>query len=256
MKKVRFSAVLRLVVLTALAVLFVIPVVSTAVKSLSFEGKVGFGQYWELFVTNFTYLDFFWNSVIYASAITVVSIAVSLPLGFLFAKVKFKGRDGLFFIFILVMLLPFQATLLPNYIQLRDFNMLNTPLALTLPMMFAPFAVFLLRQFIKTIPNDLIDCTLLETSSVIKTFRYAILPQIKPALVSLAILIFCESWNMVDQALIFSMENGEILPMSVVLGELPENVRYAGGMVYMFPIIMLFVMFRETLEESMEAYKL
>ena len=256
MKKVRFSAVLRLVVLTALAVLFVIPVVSTAVKSLSFEGKVGLGQYWELFVTNFTYLDFFWNSVIYASAITAVSIAVSLPLGFLFAKVKFKGRDGLFFIFILVMLLPFQATLLPNYIQLRDFNMLNTPLALTLPMMFAPFAVFLLRQFIKTIPNDLIDCTLLETSSVIKTFRYAILPQIKPALVSLAILIFCESWNMVDQALIFSMENGEILPLSVVLGELPENVRYAGGTVYMFPIIMLFVMFRETLEESMEAYKL
>ena len=256
MKKVRFSAVLRLVVLTALAVLFVIPVVSTAVKSLSFEGKVGLGQYWELFVTNFTYLDFFWNSVIYASAITAVSIAVSLPLGFLFAKVKFKGRDGLFFVFILVMLLPFQATLLPNYIQLRDFNMLNTPLALTLPMMFAPFAVFLLRQFIKTIPNDLIDCTLLETSSVIKTFRYAILPQIKPALVSLDILIFCESWNMVDQALIFSMENGEILPMSVVLGDLPENVRYAGGTVYMFPIIMLFVMFRETLEESMEAYKL
>ena len=256
MKKVRFSAVLRLVVLTALAVLFVIPVVSTAVKSLSFEGKVGLGQYWELFVTNFTYLDFFWNSVIYASAITAVSIAVSLPLGFLFAKVKFKGRDGLFFVFILVMLLPFQATLLPNYIQLRDFNMLDTPLALTLPMMFAPFAVFLLRQFIKTIPNDLIDCTLLETSSVIKTFRYAILPQIKPALVSLDILIFCESWNMVDQALIFSMENGEILPMSVVLGDLPENVRYAGGTVYMFPIIMLFVMFRETLEESMEAYKL
>ena len=256
MKKRNAFALLRLIILAALAAVFVIPVVSTAVKSLSFEGRIGLGQYWELFVTNFTYLDFFWNSVIYASAITAVSIAVSLPLGFLFAKIKFKGRDGLFFVFILVMLLPFQATLLPNYIQLRDFKMLNTPLALTLPMMFAPFAVFLLRQFMKTIPNDLIDCTLLETSSVIKTFKYAILPQIKPALVSLAILIFCESWNMVDQALIFSMENGEILPLSVVLGELPENVRYAGGTVYMFPIIMLFVVFRETLEESMEAYKL
>ena len=256
MKKRNAFALLRLIILAALAAVFVIPVVSTAVKSLSFEGRIGLGQYWELFVTNFTYLDFFWNSVIYASAITAVSIAVSLPLGFLFAKIKFKGRDGLFFVFILVMLLPFQATLLPNYIQLRDFKMLNTPLALTLPMMFAPFAVFLLRQFMKTIPNDLIDCTLLETSSVIKTFKYAILPQIKPALVSLAILIFCESWNMVDQALIFSMENGEILPLSVVLGDLPENVRYAGGTVYMFPIIMLFVVFRETLEESMEAYKL
>lgn len=247
---------LRTAILGVFALLFIIPVISTAVKSFSFDGRISLGQYWELFVTNFTYLDYFWNSVFYAAAITAVSIAISLPLGFLFAKVKFKGRDSLFFVFILVMLLPFQATLLSNYIQLRDFNMLNTPLALTLPMMFSPFAVFLLRQFMKTIPDDLIDCTLLETSSVIKTFRYAILPQIKPATVSLAILIFCESWNMVDQALIFSMENEKIMPLSVILGEIPENVRYAGGTVYMFPIIMLFVMFRETLEESMEAYKL
>ncbi len=255
-KRRSIGLIIRTMLLGIFAVLFVIPVISTAVKSFSFEGKIGLAQYWELFVTNFTYLDFFWNSVLYAAVITVVCITISLPLGFLFAKVNFKGRDSLFFVFILVMMLPFQATLLPNYIQLRDFNMLNTPLALTVPMMFSPFAVFLLRQFMKTIPNDLIEFTLLETSSVIKTFRYAILPQIKPAIVSLAILIFCESWNMVDQALIFSMENDKIMPLSVILSEIPENVKYAGGTVYMFPIIMLFVMFRETLEESMEAYKL
>lgn len=255
-KRRPIGSVIRLILLGIFALLFVIPVISTAVKSFSFEGRIGLKQYWELFVTNFTYFDFFWNSVLYAAAITVVCIAISLPLGFLFAKVNFKGRDSLFFVFILVMMLPFQATLLPNYIQLRDFKMLNTPLALTVPMMFSPFAVFLLRQFMKTIPNDLIEFTLLETSSVVKTFRYAILPQIKPAIVSLAILIFCESWNMVDQALIFSMENDKIMPLSVILSEIPENVKYAGGTVYMFPIIMLFVMFRETLEESMEAYKL
>ncbi len=255
-KRPSIGLIVRTILLGIFAILFVIPVISTAVKSFSFEGKTGLSQYWELFVTNFTYLDFFWNSVLYATAITVVCIAVSLPLGFLFAKVNFWGRDSLFFVFILVMMLPFQATLLPNYIQIRDFKMLNTPFALTVPMMFSPFAVFLLRQFMKTIPNDLIDYTLLETSSVIKTFRYAVLPQIKPAIVSLAILIFCESWNMVDQALIFSMENDKIMPLSVILSEIPENVRYAGGTVYMFPIIMLFVMFRETLEESMEAYKL
>lgn len=255
-KRRPIGSIIRLILLGIFALLFVIPVISTAVKSFSFEGRIGLKQYWELFVTNFTYFDFFWNSVIYAAAITVVCIAISLPLGFLFAKVNFRGRDSLFFVFILVMMLPFQATLLPNYIQLRDFKMLNTPLALTVPMMFSPFAVFLLRQFMKTIPNDLIEFTLLETSSVVKTFRYAILPQIKPAIVSLAILIFCESWNMVDQALIFSMENDKIMPLSVILSEIPENIKYAGGTVYMFPIIMLFVMFRETLEESMEAYKL
>ena len=230
-----------------MSALFVLPVVMTAVKSLNYDSSAPtLAAYWELFTTDHTYLRFFWNSVIYASAITAVSIALALPLGFVFAKMRFKCRDALFFVYILVMMLPFQATLLPNYIQLREFNMLNTPLALTLPMMFSPFAVFLLRQYIKNIPNDIIDYTFLETSSVIKTFRYA---------VSLAILIFCESWNMVEQALIFSMENTDIYPLSVVLGDIPENVRYAGGTVYMLPVIMLFVMFRETLEESMERYR-
>ena len=247
---------LRLTGLSLLSVLFVLPVVMTAINSLSYgESHFTLRAYWELFVTNFTYLDFFWNSVIYASLITFVSIAVSLPLGFVFAKIPFKGRDTIFFVYIVVMMLPFQATLLPNYIQLREFNMLNTPLALTIPMMFSPFAVFLFRQFIKNIPNELIDYTMLETSSVFKTFRYAVIPQIKPALVSLAILIFCESWNMVEQALIFSMENTDIYPLSVVLGDLPSDVSYAGGVVYMFPIVMLFIMFRGSLETSMESYK-
>ena len=247
---------IRLTVLSLLSIMFVLPVVMTVINSFTYgESKFTLQAYWELFVTNFTYLDFFWNSVIYATLITLVSITISLPLGFVFAKIPFKGKDTIFFIYIVVMMLPFQATLLPNYIQLRDFNMLNTPLALTIPMMFSPFAVFLFRQFIKNIPNELIDCTALETTSVFKTFRYAVIPQIKPAIVSLAILIFCESWNMVEQALIFSMENDEIMPLSVMLSEIPSDVSYAGGAVYMFPIIMLFVMFRETLEESMESYK-
>ena len=250
------TKIIRLTVLALLSILFILPVVMTVINSFTYgESKFTLQAYWELFVTNFTYLDFFWNSVIYATLITLVSITISLPLGFVFAKIPFKGKDTIFFIYIVVMMLPFQATLLPNYIQLRDFNMLNTPLALTIPMMFSPFAVFLFRQFIKNIPNELIDCTALETTSVFKTFRYAVIPQIKPAIVSLAILIFCESWNMVEQALIFSMENDEIMPLSVMLSEIPSDVSYAGGAVYMFPIIMLFVMFRETLEESMESYK-
>lgn len=134
--------------------------------------------------------------------------------------------------------------------------MLNTPFALTVPMMFSPFAVFLFRQFMKNIPDELIDYTLLETSSVFQLFRYAILPQVKSAIAALAVLIFCESWNMVEQALIFSMDNNEIYPLSVILGDLPTDVSYAGGVIYMFPILMLFLAFREALETSMENYKL
>lgn len=252
----KFKKNLRLFVLAVLALLFALPVIMTFVKSLSYgESRFTLRQYWELYTTNFTYFHYFWNSVFYASLITAVSVVISLPLGFVFAKLKFKGRDALFFVYIVVMMLPFQATLLPNYIQLREFNMLNTPLALTVPMMFSPFAVFLYRQYMKNIPDELIDSTLLETSSVFGLFRYAVIPHVKPAIASLSVLIFCESWNMVEQALIFSMENDNIMPLSVILSELPEEVAYAGGVTYMFPIIVIFFIFRDTLEESMENYK-
>lgn len=254
MKKLR--QIVRLAVLSVLAILFSLPVVMTFAKSFSQgERHLTLRQYWELFTTNYTYLGYFWNSVVYAALITAVCIAVSLPLGFIFAKVDFKGRDTVFFVYILVMMLPFQATLLPNYIQLREFNMLNTPMALTVPMMFSPFAVFLFRQFMKNIPDELIDCTMLETASVLQLFRYAVIPHIKPAIASLGILLFCESWNMVEQALIFSMSNEDIMPLSVMLGKIPDEVSYAGGVIYIFPILMLFLMFRDALETSMESYK-
>lgn len=254
--KKRISNILRILIIAMFALIFAYPVIMTAIKSFVYNGKIGLEQYWQLFVVNYTYLDFFWNSVTYATVTTVVCITISIPLGYVFAKIPFKGREALFFLFIVVMMLPFQATSLPNYIQLRDFGMLNTRYALTVPMMFSSFAVFLLRQYMKNIPNELIDCTMLETNSVFKTFRYAVLPQIKPAIVSLAILIFCESWNILEQALIFSMDNDEIMPLSVVLSELPQDVSFAGGTVYMFPVLALFVLFRETLESSMEEYKI
>lgn len=243
-------------ILTALGVVFFLPVAATFLNSLIYDGRPSLVEYWELFTTNHAYFKYFWNSALYAVLITSASIIISLPLGFVFAKIKFRGAKALFFIYIAVMLLPFQATLLPNYIQLRDFGFLNTPLALTLPMIFSPFAVFLMRQFMISVPDELIDYAQLETSSALKIMRYAVLPQIKSAVSALAVLIFCESWNIVEQALIFSMDNPKIYPLSVKLSELPDNVASAGGAVYMFPILMLFLIFRKPLETSMESYKL
>ena len=256
MKKTRkISQTVRIAVLSLLAVLFALPVIMTAVNSFSFgESSFTFKGYSELFVSDFGYIHYLLNSVLYASIITVISISISLPLGFVFAKIPFKGRDTLFFVYIVVMMLPFQATLLSSYIQLREFNMLNTPLALTVPMIFSPFATFFFRQSMKNIPNEFIDFASLETSSVFKVFRHIIIPHIKPAIVSLAILIFCESWNMVDQGRMFSMDNESIQPLSVMLSQIPENLSFVGATVYMLPIIVVFCLFRETLEDSMENY--
>ncbi|GHU91562.1 hypothetical protein FACS1894202_13220 [Clostridia bacterium] len=233
--------------LSVLAITFVAPVALTVFKSLP--------QYTNFFIRDYTAMRYFWNSALYATIIMVFCVLLSFPMGFFFAKVKFRGRDALFFAYIVVMLLPFQATLLPNFIQLRDFGLLNTPYALILPMLFSPFAVFLFRQFIVGIPNELLEYATLETSSVLQILRYAVIPQLKSAFVALSVIIFCESWNMVEQAIIFTPESPDILPLSVVLTLLPQDVQYAGATVYMYPVLIVFILFGKTLEKGVEKYR-
>jgi multiple sugar transport system permease protein len=244
------------IILSFLAAVYLFPVIVTIMKSLQYgDHRITLRQYAELLITNHTAMRYFWNSALYAGLITLICIILSFPLGFLFAKVTFKGRDVLFFVYITVMLLPFQATLLPNYIQLRDMGILHTRYALMVPMMFSPFAVFFFRQFIVGIPNDVLDYTMLETSSVFHLLRYVVIPQIKPAIAAVSVLIFCDSWNMVEQAIIFASEEPDIMPLSVVLTQLPKYVTYAGATVYLYPVLVVFLLFRDTLQNAIEKYK-
>lgn len=245
-----------MVFLVVSAFLYLVPVVQTITRSMRYGDSVlTFRQFQELLITDYTSLHYFWNSVLYAVAITAVCLTVSFPLGFLFAKIHFVGREILFYFYIVVMLLPFQATILPNFIGLRDMKLLNTPLALMLPQMFSPLAVFLFRQFIVGIDDEVLKAALLETSSAWDILRYVVLPQTKDAFVALGVLIFCESWNMVDQVLVFAAKNDEIWPMSVMLTKLPEDVTYAGAVVYMYPVLILFLFFRNLLSKSVEKLK-
>ncbi|MCL2030261.1 MAG: carbohydrate ABC transporter permease [Oscillospiraceae bacterium] len=255
MKKSTDSRGVTIALLLA-GLVFITPVLLTLLLSLRFEG--GFPtwrQYEELLITNYTFLRFFWNSMGYSLAITLLCVLISFPLGFLFAKVRFWGRDTLFLVYIIAMLLPFQATLLPNYIQLRDFDLLNTPMALILPAVFSPFAVFLFRQFIKSVPSELIDYTMLETSSAFLILRYAVFPQIRPAAAALSVIVFCESWNMIEPVLIFAAKNPDIHPLSVRLGDLPPPVFFSAASVYMYPILLLFLLFKEILAASMKRFR-
>lgn len=239
-----------------LAVIFVCPVLVTVFRSLSFEGQtVTIGQYIELLITDYTVLHYFWNSVLYAGVITAGALLISFPVGFLFAKVRFRGREACFFIYIVVMLLPFQATLLPNYIGLKDLGLLNTPYALMLPMMFSPLAVFLFRQFIAGIPEEVLESALLETNSVLCILRFIVLPQAKEAFLALGVLIFCESWNMVEQVMVFTADRDDLWPLSVMLERVPDNVIYAGAVVYMYPVLVLFLCFRKAFANAMSKFR-
>ena len=244
------------IALLFIGLVFVSPILVTLVLSLSFEnGFPTLKQYGELLITDYTFLKYFWNSVFYSLIITVSSIVLAFPLGFIFAKVKFPGRDALFFVYIIAMMLPFQSTLLPNYIQLRDFGFLNTPYALILPLIFSPFSVFLFRQFMKSVPSELLDYSTIETSSAFQILRYAVFPQVRLVVVALAVMVFCESWNIVEPVVVFLAKNPGIHPLSVKLKELPASVSFSAAAVYMSPILVLFLLFKEALASAMERYR-
>lgn len=244
------------ILLILLGLIYSLPIGITLWKALSYgEKHFTLDQFGEFFFTNHTAMRFFWNSALYAVVITVISVIVSFPLGFLFAKVKFPGRDALFCVYIVVMLLPFQATSLPNYIQLMELELLHTRWALILPMIFSPFAVFLFRQFMQGIPDEILEYTSLETSSILALFYYIVVPLMKPAVIALSLLVFCESWNMVEPGIIFASNAHQIWPLSIVLTELPQDVIFAGASIYLYPILIIFIVFHDIIGNAMEKFR-
>ncbi len=256
--------------LVILSLLFFFPVVSTVTGSFMtatevnstygqgaitlIPSKITLSQYYELLIERYRYLHMFWNSVKLSLSITVLHVVIAVTSAYVFAKVDFKGRETLFFIYIIVMMMPFQVTLLPNYIQARFLKIYDTYWAIILPGVFAPFWVFLLRQFMKYIPDEFIEALSLESSSVADILRIAILPSLKPGIIALAVLTFAENWNMVEQPLVL-MEDSLKYPLSIALNSIIErstNVAFAGSVIFMIPILILYCYFDEHIFKGIE----
>jgi len=199
----------------------------------------------------------FWNSFKLTFIIASVHTVVAVLAAYVFAKVNFKGRDTIFFIYIVVMMMPFQVTLLPVYIQARLLNIYDTWLAIILPGIFAPFGVFLMRQFIKYIPDEFLEAVALKSNSVLDLFRIAVIPAAKPGIIALMVLNFAENWNMVEQPIIL-LEDQLKYPLSIALNSIIErstNIAFAGSVVYMIPIIILYFYFEEYIISGLTSMK-
>jgi len=220
------------------AALFIAPIIITAAGSFFADGAPTFAGYEELF-SKTEFPRHFLLTFVYSVCSAVGSVTVALPAAFLFAKGRFRFRGVLFFLYILVMMLPFQATMLPQYIILRDFRLLNTPAAFVIYTVFSPVSVFLLRQFITTLPDEIIQSALLDTDSVFRVMWHIVLPMIKPAIVVTLIYSFFESWNMYEQALTFSAQNRDILPLSAVMKSFSETAAPAASSLYLVPALIL-----------------
>jgi multiple sugar transport system permease protein len=156
--------------------------------------------HWENFVTAWTSSDFaryLWNTVMYTVLAGIGTVLTSSMVAFGFARLRFPGRDFLFGLLLATLMLPSIVTLIPQYILFKQFNWLDSFKPLIVPAWFGggPFFIFLLRQFFRTIPNELFEQAIIDGASSYRAYWQIMLPLAKPALSTVAIFSFLNFWN-------------------------------------------------------------
>ena len=161
--------------------------------------KVSFDQYKTVLFMSPDYLLKFWNSVILVVPIVVFQVAIASVAAYSFTRWRGKARAFIFFFYVILMLMPYQVTLVPNYLVSEWLHLLDTRWAIILPGVFAPFSVFLLTKFMRRIPYSLIEAAKIDGAGEWQVFSKVCMPQCRAALYSIAILVFIDYWNMVEQ---------------------------------------------------------
>lgn len=211
--------------------------------------KVSFSQYSTVLLKSPEYLVKFWNSVMYVLPIVIFQLVLASGASYAFARVNTKFRSIVFFTYIILMLMPYQVTLVPNYIVIEKMNLLNTRWAIILPGIFSPFAVFILTKFMKRIPTSIVEAAKLDGAGEWQIFYKIYMPLCRSILFSVAILVFIDYWNMVEQPIIL-LSDTEMYPLSVFLSKINEGdtgIALAIAVIYMVPPVLLFLYSEEYL---------
>ena len=204
---------------------------------------VSFSQYTTVLLKSPEYLLKFWNSVILTAPIVFAQLMVASIAAYGFTRWRGKVRDSLFFFYVILMLMPYQVTLVPNYLVSDWLHLLNTRWAIFLPGAFAPFSVFLLTKFMRRIPMAVIESAKIDGANEWHIFWNICLPQCRSALYSIAILVFIDNWNMVEQPLIL-LNDVEKQPLSMFLSSINAGeigIAFAAAVIYMIPGLLLFL---------------
>lgn len=214
--------------------------------------KVVFTQFSTVLLKSPEYLLKFWNSVILVVPIVILQVSVAAVAAYGFTRWRGRIRSGIFFFYVILMLMPYQVTLVPNYLVSDWLGILNTSWAIIFPGAFAPFSVFLLTKFMRRIPVSLIEAAKLDGAGEWQIFTKICLPQCRAALYSIAILVFIDYWNMVEQPLILLADESK-QPLSVYLSTINAGeigIAFAIATIYMIPSLLLFLHGEEYLVEG------
>ncbi len=263
-KRVNFLILSGYIFVILLAVVVLFPVVYMFVnafaKNIPVETTKGFlpsawglSGFYEVFVRRPDYLIKFWNSLLLSCAIVVGQCVFSALAGYGFSKFVFPMRETIYFVVIVLMLMPYQVTLVSNFLITEALHLNNTYWAILLPGIFSPFGVFLLRQGFDAMPEEIREAAMLEGCSQLRLLIQIGVPVCKGPLTALILLSFVDAWNMVEQPLVFLQEAFRY-PISVFLAQMDESridILCTCGILVLLPVLLLFLFSEEDLTKDL-----
>jgi len=235
-----------------LVLICIFPFVFVLVGSSWREGTLSWQAYYDVFLASPQYLNRFWKSLGICSSIAIGQSVVSTLAGYGFAKCRFPGKNLIYFCLMLLMILPLQVTLVPNYIMLDKLQILGTNKALIFPGMFLPFGTFLMTQCFKSVSDEVIDQAKVDGCNLLETIVRIAVPMSRGALICVGLLSFLDAWNMVEQPIAYLKEFSQY-PLSVALAYVsPEQPlrQFVCCLLVLLPPLALFSCFNKELVEG------
>ena len=251
------GAALKYIVLAVGAVIMVFPFIWMIIASLMTAGEIQlrppvwfpavpqFNNYTEL-PEKVPLLRLYFNSIL-TSGIIVFGVLLSSSLaGFAFAKYRFPGRDFLFYLILATMMIPFFVTLIPVFFIVRQLGWYDTYQGLVIPGLTSAYGIFLMRQFMITLPDELIDAARIDGASELRIFMRIIVPLVKPALATLGTFTFIASWNNFLWPLLV-LSNRELFTLPLGINTMKSlysdntNLLMAGTAVSVIPMLIVFI---------------
>ncbi len=217
--------------------------------------RITFTHIVELLLDTPAFYRVFWNSCMQVLPGVAGQIVIGAPAAWALARYRFLGRRMLRWLYILLMILPFQVTMASSYIVLNRIGCIDTPLAIVLPMMFSAFPVFIMTKFFSRIPADLLEAARIDGASEWRLFTRIGLPLGLPGVLSAALLGFVEGWNAVEQPITF-LKTPSLYPLSVFLPAVSvpnAGVSFASAVVALLPAVLVFLLGQQYLEQGIIA---
>lgn len=208
----------------------------------------------ELLLDTPSFFGMFWNTCKLVFPQVVGQIVVATPAAWVFSKMQLKGKKVLYFVYILLMVLPFQITMVPNYLILEKLGLMDTLWSIVLPGIFSTFPVFIIKKSFDSVPDVLLEAAMLDGANPFVIFFRIGIPLGIPGILSATILDFLEAWNAIEQPMLFLKDKSN-WPLSLYLANITTDdlgQAMVASLIMLLPPLLLFLCGQKLLERGVD----